>query len=98
MAFLMERIDGSNPELLPEVTGFEHGIVERGGSRPAVTRHGGATIMIPEIGCVAGPAALALEIASRQSNEVAVSCTDPNGFSWTVQASAHGDLKSFATV
>ena len=98
MAFLMERIDGSNPELLPEVTGFEHGIVERGGSRPAMTGHGGATIMIPEIGCVAGPAALALEIASRQSNEVAVSCTDPNGFSWTVQASAHGDLKSFATV
>ena len=97
IAFLMERIPASNPELLSEVTGFEHGIASRGW-RQGLTNHDGATIKIPEIGCVAGPAALALEILRLRTGPVSISNTDPNGFTWTVQARAHDLLKPFATV
>jgi hypothetical protein len=63
-----------------------------------LTNHDGATIKIPEIGCVAGPAALALEILRLRTGPVSISNTDPNGFAWTVQARAHDLLKPFATV
>ena len=88
MAFLMERIAVTQPVLLSEVTGFQHGIVGRGGQHSAVTGKGGAQITIPEIGCVAGPAALALEIARLRTGQVSVSSNDLNGFAWTVQVSA----------
>jgi len=92
----MERIDSKTENSLPEVMEIRHDQVERGALRPGVSGHGGTAI--PEIGCVAGPAALALEIARPRARDVAISSADPNGFVWTVQASAHGVLQSFATV
>ncbi|MCX5641225.1 MAG: beta-ketoacyl synthase N-terminal-like domain-containing protein [Planctomycetota bacterium] len=96
IAFLMERIDSSTGNSLPEVMEIGRAQVDRGALRPGVSGHGGTAF--PEIGCVAGPAALALEIARPRTRDVAISSADPNGFVWTVQASAHGVLQSFATV
>jgi len=96
MAFLMERMDASHTDSLPEIVKFDRSILERGRWRSGVLGHG--AVAMPEIGCVAGPAALALDIARGNTGKVSISCNDPNGFAWTLHASVHGIPKSFATV
>jgi hypothetical protein len=96
MAFLIERMDASHSESLPEMVGFDRSIMERGLWRSGVRGRG--ALAIPEIGCVAGPAALALEIAGGHSGNISISCTDPNGFAWTLHAKANGIPQAFATV
>jgi 3-oxoacyl-(acyl-carrier-protein) synthase len=96
MAFLIERMDASSAESLPEMVGFDRSIMERGRWRSGVRGRG--ALAIPEIGCVAGPATLALEIAGGHSGNISISCTDPNGFAWTLHAKANGIPQAFATV
>jgi len=81
---------------LPEIVKFDRSILERGRWRSGVLGHG--AVAVPEIGCVAAPAAVALDIARGNTGNVSISCTDPNGFAWTLHASAHGIPKAFATV
>jgi len=96
MAFLIERMDASHTESFPEIVKFDRFIMERGRWRSAALQQGADAI--PEIGCVAGPAALALEIAHGNTGKVSISSTDPNGFAWTLHANAHGIPDAFATV
>jgi len=96
MAFLIERMDASDSESFPEIVKFDRSMMERGAWRSGVLGRG--AVAMPEIGCVAGPAALALQIARGDWGRFPVSCTDPNGFAWTLHASAHGIPKAFATV
>ena len=96
MAFLIERMDASHTESLPEMVACDRSIKERGLWRSGVRGRG--ALAIPEIGCVAGPAALALEIAGGHSGNISISCTDPNGFAWTLHVNAKGIPQAFATV
>ena len=96
MAFMIERMDASHAESLPEMVEFARSITERGMWRSGVRGRG--VRAMPEIGCVAGPAALALEIADGSSGNISISCTDPNGFAWTLHAKANGIPQAFATV
>jgi 3-oxoacyl-[acyl-carrier-protein] synthase II len=96
MAFLIERMDASHTESLPEMVAFDRAIMERGLWRSGVRGRG--AFALPEIGCVAGPAALALEIAGGHSGNISISCNDPNGFAWTLHVKAKGIPQAFATV
>jgi len=75
---------------------FDRSIMERGLWRSGVRGRG--ALAVPEIGCVAGPAALALEIVGGHSGNISISRNDPNGFAWTLHVKANGIPQAFATV